>query len=682
MAGWTSGKADGIPGSDDYYVAVRDDLAVIGNSTWLSGSWEEGCCYESHRAGFLNSTLVLTALQYIRAGTTVEVIVPRQQLRPQCGMPGPYVNQTMSVRRAGQRVYEYVKKAYPETTLNGAVTDSSATVTLATGGHTALAAVQNSHILIGSEVMKVSSTPVGETLDVTRAQDGTTAAAHADGAKVYLLTETTLNGALTDSATTVPVDLNTEGWGADDNTYILIGSEVLKVTDGFNTNSLTVVRAQDGTTAAAHLDAAKVYLLKSTVKIVKEPYAQHLRPGSDINEGATFTKSDTTLTVFDLPGTLGAVANTYILIGSEVLFVTAVSTNDLTVTRAQDGTTAADHADGAKIWRLPESTLDGALTASATTFNVKLNTKGLDAAVNSYIRIGDEVMLVTAVSTNALTVTRAQDGTTAAAHADGSKVYRITESTLDGALTDSATSITVDLNSETNGEVGLGADANSYILIGSEILFVQSHSNHVLTVLRAQHGTSAAAHLDGAKVFLLKSTLDHTMEIDSTYVSGVEVVAPRPIDEANAIGDGCKSLGFCTGKGECDHCTSTCRCPHAHRAVDNSYTSYSCEAINCPTGMAPTGVEIGAPSSRRIWRGADIRFLHRLGPMCPGIPAAPAITRGPTTGGYHARVRASARRPASAVVSRISSARRASGGSVPAGAPRRATARATARARR
>ena len=66
--------------------------------------------------GFLNSTLVLTALQYIRAGTTVEVIVPRQQLRPQCGMPGPYVNQTMSVRRAGTRVYEYVKKAYPETT--------------------------------------------------------------------------------------------------------------------------------------------------------------------------------------------------------------------------------------------------------------------------------------------------------------------------------------------------------------------------------------------------------------------------------------------------------------------------------------------------------------------------------------------------------------------------------------
>ena len=106
-----------------------------------------------------------------------------------------------------------------------------------------------------------------------------------------------------------------------------------------------------------------------------------------------------------------------------------------------------------------------------------------------------------------------------------------------------------------------------------------------MALTTAQHG-DGPAHLDAAKVFLLKDTLDHTLEIDSTYVSGVEVVAPRPIDEANAIGDGCKSLGFCTGKGECDHCTSTCRCPHAHRAVDNSYTSYSCEAINCPTGMA------------------------------------------------------------------------------------------------
>ena len=46
-------------------------------------------------------------------------------------------------------------------------------------------------------------------LTVTRAQDSTVAAAHVDDAKVYLLTESTLDGPLTDSATTVNVDLNT-----------------------------------------------------------------------------------------------------------------------------------------------------------------------------------------------------------------------------------------------------------------------------------------------------------------------------------------------------------------------------------------------------------------------------------------------------------------------------------------
>jgi hypothetical protein len=402
MAGWTSGKADGIPGSDDYYVAVRDDLAVIGNSTWLSGSWEEGCCYEAHRAGFLNSTLVLTALQYIRAGTTVEVIVPRQQLRPQCGMPGPYVNQTMSVRRAGQRVYEYVKKAYPENTLDGAIDNAVTTVTLATGGHTALGVAQNSYILIGSEVMLVSGAVSSEALTVTRAQASTTASAHVDGAKVYLLTESTLDGAITSTtATSFDVDLNTGGLGAAANTYILIGSEVLKVT-AVSTNTLTVIRGQDGTTATTHLDAAKVFLLKSNVKTVKEPYAQP-RVETTINEGAAFAKSDTTLTVTS-GTTLGAVANSYILIGSEILLVTAVSTNDLTVTRAQDGTTAAAHADGSKVYRLTETTVSDAgdgnanLAAADTTLTVTLNTAALDAAVNSYIQIGSEVMLVTAVS--------------------------------------------------------------------------------------------------------------------------------------------------------------------------------------------------------------------------------------------------------------------------------------------
>ena len=81
------------------------------------------------------------------------------------------------------------------------------------------------------------------------------------------MTESTLDGAITDSATDPSVTLNTGGLSAGVNDYILIGSEVLKVTavTGTSNNDLTVIRAQDGTDAAAHADDAKVYLLSTIV---------------------------------------------------------------------------------------------------------------------------------------------------------------------------------------------------------------------------------------------------------------------------------------------------------------------------------------------------------------------------------------------------------------------------------
>jgi len=65
-----------------------------------------------------------------------------------------------------------------------------------------------------------------------------------------------------------------------------------------------------------------------------------------INEGGTFSDSDTTLTVTS--GT-GIAADDFILIDNEILKVTNVSTNDLTVTRAQSGTEASTHADSATV---------------------------------------------------------------------------------------------------------------------------------------------------------------------------------------------------------------------------------------------------------------------------------------------------------------------------------------------
>ena len=66
-----------------------------------------------------------------------------------------------------------------------------------------------------------------------------------------------------------------------------------------------------------------------------------------INEGGTFSDSDTTLTVTS--GT-GIANNDFILIDQEILKVTNVATNDLTVTRAQSGTEASTHANGATVF--------------------------------------------------------------------------------------------------------------------------------------------------------------------------------------------------------------------------------------------------------------------------------------------------------------------------------------------
>jgi len=75
-----------------------------------------------------------------------------------------------------------------------------------------------------------------------------------------------------------------------------------------------------------------------------------------INEGAEYSNSDTTLTVTS--GT-GIVATDVILIEEELLTVSSVSTNDLTVTRASSGTTAAAHADGTLV-RLASGNADSA----------------------------------------------------------------------------------------------------------------------------------------------------------------------------------------------------------------------------------------------------------------------------------------------------------------------------------
>lgn len=78
--------------------------------------------------------------------------------------------------------------------------------------------------------------------------------------------------------------------------------------------------------------------------------SDNFRPSTTtINEGAQFSNSDTTLTVAD--GSIFMPGDT-IEIESEELLITAVSGNDLTVTRGYAGTSAAAHNDATTVYLL------------------------------------------------------------------------------------------------------------------------------------------------------------------------------------------------------------------------------------------------------------------------------------------------------------------------------------------
>lgn len=115
--------------------------------------------------------------------------------------------------------------------------------------------------------------------------------------------------------------------------------------------------------------------------------------GATVNE--TYTSSDVTLTVSD--GTKFAIGQT-LLIESEQVLVTNIATNDLTVVRALNGTTAAAHASGVAIGilRVPASVERAALVLAARMWELAPGGGGavaaldrdLESLLRPYFRLG------------------------------------------------------------------------------------------------------------------------------------------------------------------------------------------------------------------------------------------------------------------------------------------------------
>ena len=130
---------------------------------------------------------------------------------------------------------------------------------------------------------------------------------------------------------------------------------------------------------------------------------------------------------------LGILASMHISqIDEEVVQVTKIqeSTHQLTVTRAQLGTTATAHDNRATVTHYP-CWVDAELDSTATTLTVT-SAQALGVAVGDYLQIEDEVLLVDAIDSDTqLTVTRQQKGSTAAEHKRGTGMYIHSRGTLE-----------------------------------------------------------------------------------------------------------------------------------------------------------------------------------------------------------------------------------------------------------
>jgi hypothetical protein len=194
----------------------------------------------------------------------------------------------------------------------------------------------------GDSEQVTGSFTVGETLTggfsgIT----GTLSAFEATTAALYMEVADVASG-----ATAVNVSRNT---GLADGARLMIAvdsdsaSEIIEIdATGINVanNVLTVTRGVYGTTAQAIPAGsfAKAYIDSATT--------------STIDESGTFASGDTTLTIADATGFL---SGAYILIGNEILEVSEVAGNDLTVVRGRYGTSAVNHNDGSAITQLTDA---------------------------------------------------------------------------------------------------------------------------------------------------------------------------------------------------------------------------------------------------------------------------------------------------------------------------------------
>lgn len=122
------------------------------------------------------------------------------------------------------------------------------------------------------------------------------------------------------------------------------------------------------------------------------------------------------------------VANDYLHTDGEIMQITAITGYNVTVTRGEYGTTASVHDPGTGMTVFRDDTVtavvnEGADFAAADTTLTLDTTTGFQ--VGNYIKIDNEIMLISSINALNLELERGQFGTTAVDHVDASTVTQL-----------------------------------------------------------------------------------------------------------------------------------------------------------------------------------------------------------------------------------------------------------------
>ena len=325
---------------------------------------------------------------------------------------------------------------------------------------------------------------------------------------------TLLNGAISNSATTLTVDTTT---GFPASGTLLIGTEEMTYTGKTATTFTGITRNSNSVGAAAALDDATVTLASFSDDIfsgftdkLRNTYATAKVESTAPAAGGTLTVGSTE--GFPDTGT--------ILVGNEKMTYTAKTATTFTIgVKAQGHTTTYTGS---------EAKLKGAITATSPANGGTMTIDNLTNASfpkSGTLLVGSEHITytgwtadttsrpLTASAANTLTlsgITRAVNGTTAATGSDNLDIDLLADVSLvtsvetmgletrtteiNGAINASVTSLTVDST--------VGFEDTGFIRVGTEIIAYTGKTATSFTGLtRGAGGTTAAAHSDDANIF-------------------------------------------------------------------------------------------------------------------------------------------------------------------------------------